>query len=83
MEIRTWACALIAACVTLGSVASADVSVVFTKDEIAVINDYYARYPMDAGAGQTRRTRGCRPASRRISREANRCPGNCEAAAAA
>jgi hypothetical protein len=61
MNFRTWACALIAACVTLGSVASADVSVVFTKDEIAVINDYYARYPMDAGAGQHKKNKGLPP----------------------
>jgi hypothetical protein len=61
MNFRTWACALIAACVTLGSVASADVSVAFTKDEIAVINDYYARYPMDAGAGQHKKNKGLPP----------------------
>ncbi len=72
--IRTWACALIAACVTLGSVASADVSVVFTKDEIAVINDYYARYPMDAGAGKQKKNKGLPPGIARISRAASRCP---------
>ena len=39
MGFRAWACALVAASVTLASIASADPSVVFTKDEIAVINE--------------------------------------------
>ena len=61
MGCRTWAFALVAVCATVGSVASADVSVVFTKDEIAIINDYYARYPVNTGAGQYKKNKGLPP----------------------
>jgi hypothetical protein len=61
MGLRSWACALIAASATLVSVASADTSVVFTKDEIAVINDYFARYPTDTGAGKQKKSKGLPP----------------------
>jgi len=61
MGFRAWACALVAASVTLVSIASADTSVVFTKDEITVINDYFARYPMDTGAGKQKKSKGLPP----------------------
>jgi Ni/Co efflux regulator RcnB len=61
MGFRAWACALIAASVMLASIASADTSVVFTKDEIAIINDYYARYPIDNGAGKQKKSKGLPP----------------------
>jgi len=61
MGLRAWTCVLIAASMTLVSVASADTSVVFTKDEIAVINDYFTRYPMDTGAGKQKKIKGLPP----------------------
>jgi Ni/Co efflux regulator RcnB len=61
MGLRAWICVLIAASMTLVSVASADTSVVFTKDEIAVINDYFTRYPMDTGAGKQKKIKGLPP----------------------
>jgi Ni/Co efflux regulator RcnB len=61
MGLRAWTCVLIAASMTLVSVASADTSVVFTKDETAVINDYFTRYPMDTGAGKQKKSKGLPP----------------------
>ena len=55
MGIRSVACALIVSSLALGSVASADVSVAFTRDEIAIINGYFAQHPVNTGPGQQKK----------------------------
>ena len=52
MGFRTQVCTLIVTCLTLSGAATAGVSVVFNKDEIAVIHEYYSQHPVDVGAGQ-------------------------------
>jgi hypothetical protein len=49
MGFRTRAFVLIVAGLALGPAAVADVSVVFSKDEIAIIHDYYAQHSRDDG----------------------------------
>jgi hypothetical protein len=41
--------ALLAALLSFGGAAVAGTTVVFSKDEIAIIQDYYAKYPSTAG----------------------------------
>ena len=52
MGIRTLACAFLVSSLALVGSASAGTSLVFSKDEIAIINDYYARHPVDTGSPQ-------------------------------
>jgi hypothetical protein len=63
MGIRARACVLMVACLTLTDVAMADVSIVFSKDEIAIIQDYYAHHPaaLDAGPQQGKKSKGLPP----------------------
>lgn len=42
MRLHSWAMALIAAASTATAAGAADFSVLFSKDEIAIIHDYYA-----------------------------------------
>jgi Ni/Co efflux regulator RcnB len=51
MRSRARVCTLIVACLALSGAATADSWVVFSKDEIAVIQGYYAQHPVDAGKG--------------------------------
>ena len=44
-------CPLFVACLALGGAATADSWVVFTKDEVAVIQGYYAQHPVDTNTG--------------------------------
>jgi hypothetical protein len=55
MAIRTLAIALLVTSLSLGGTATAGTSVVFSKDEIAIINDYYARHPVDSGSAQQKK----------------------------
>ena len=51
MRLRSLAIALIVAASTATTAATADLSVVFSKDEIAIIRDYYAAPHGDAAKG--------------------------------
>jgi hypothetical protein len=55
MVMRAFACALIVTSLALGHVASADVSVVFSHDEISIINRYYVEHPLNAEPGQQKK----------------------------
>jgi len=55
MGIRSQALALIAASLAMTVPAVADLAVVFSKDEIAIIHDYYAQSRDDAGKGQQKK----------------------------
>ena len=55
MGFRSRALALIAASLAVTVPAAADLAVVFSKDEIAIIHDYYAQHHDDAGKGQQKK----------------------------
>ena len=55
MGIRSQALALVAASLAVTVPAAADLAVVFSKDEIAIIHDYYAQHHDDAGKGQQKK----------------------------
>ena len=55
MGIRSQALALVAASLAVAVPAAADLAVVFSKDEVAIIHDYYAQHHDDAGKGQQKR----------------------------
>lgn len=46
------------ACLAVGGVAWADTRVVFSKDEAAVIQGYYAQHPADVGQGKSQGQKG-------------------------
>lgn len=52
MRFRTRALALVIPLLAVNLAAAADFSVVFSKDEIAIISDYYGQHGGDAGKGQ-------------------------------
>jgi hypothetical protein len=49
--------ALLAALFAFGGTAFADTSVVFSKDEIAIIQDYYAKHPGNAGPSNGKKSK--------------------------
>lgn len=51
MRLIARALAALLACLVAGGAASADDWVVFSKQETAVIQQYYAQHPVDAGKG--------------------------------
>ena len=55
MGFLSKALALVAASLAMTVPAAADLAVVFSKDEIAIIHDYYAQHHDDAGKGQQKR----------------------------
>jgi Ni/Co efflux regulator RcnB len=55
MGIRSQALALVAASLVMTTAAAADLAVVFSKDEIAIIQGYYAQQRDDAGKGQQKK----------------------------
>jgi hypothetical protein len=55
MGFRSQALALIATSLALTVPAAADLAVVFSKDEIAIIRNYYAQAQNDAGKGQQKK----------------------------
>lgn len=52
MGFRAQVGALVVTCLALGGTATAGTSVAFSRDEIAVIHEYYSQHPVDVGAGQ-------------------------------
>lgn len=58
MGLRTRATTLIMARLAVGGVAWADTWVVFSKDEAAVIQGYYAQHPADVGQGKSQGRKG-------------------------
>lgn len=58
MGCRTRALALVVASLALCSAARADAWVVFSKDEVAVIQGYYAQHPVGAGQGGQKGKKG-------------------------
>ena len=56
MGFRSRALALVAASLVVTGAAAADVAVVFSKNEIAIIRDYYSSQPREsAGKGQQKK----------------------------
>ena len=55
MGIRSQAFALVAASLAVNVPAAADLAVVFSKDEVAIIHDYYAQHHDDVGKGQQKK----------------------------
>jgi Ni/Co efflux regulator RcnB len=55
MGIRSQALALVAASLVMTTAVAADLTVVFSKDEIAIIQDYYAQQRDDGGKGQQKK----------------------------
>ena len=55
MGFRSNALALVAAALAVTVPAAADLTVVFSKDEIAIIHDYYTQRHDDAGKGQQKK----------------------------
>jgi len=55
MSFRSKALALVVASLAVTLPAAADVDVVFSKNEIAIIHDYYAQHHDDAGKGQQKK----------------------------
>jgi Ni/Co efflux regulator RcnB len=55
MGFRSQALALVAALLAVTGAAASDLAVVFSKGEIAIIRDFYAQPPADAGKGQQKK----------------------------
>ena len=51
MTRRPWIALVAAAALVASTLAAADTSVVFSSKEVAIIRDYYAHPPQDAGKG--------------------------------
>jgi Ni/Co efflux regulator RcnB len=61
MNLRTPALALVAAMLAMNVAAAADLSVVFSKDEIAIITDYYSHAQADTGKGAAKKQKSLPP----------------------
>jgi Ni/Co efflux regulator RcnB len=60
MNLRTHAFALVVALLATNVAAAADVSVVFSKNEVAIITDYYAQ-ARDSGQGAAKKQKSLPP----------------------